>query len=124
MAANPSPTIADTMLQTRKGLIEHFTAAGATSADRALTYQPQRHAERRALSYLMSREIMRMTQEGRYWLDQEAAEQWRRENRTRTAWMIGGAVAAVAGLVAVRSYLARNALEEGGPDRPAGKEAQ
>jgi glucuronate isomerase len=112
-----SPTIADTMLQTRRGLIDHFTSAGATSADAALTYQPQRHAERRALSYLMSRQIVRMTQEGRHWLDEAAAQQWRRENRTRTAWMIGGALAAVAGLVAIRSYRARSAERPAGEDR-------
>ena len=99
-----SPTIADTMLRARGGVIEHFARAGATSADAALSYQPQRHAERRALSYLMSREVLRMTQEGRYWLDEAAAKQWRRENLTRTAWMIGGAAAAVAGLVLLRRH--------------------
>lgn len=104
MASYPSPTIADTALQTRKGTIEHFAAAGATSPETALIYQPQRHAERRALSYLMSRGIVRLTQEGRHWLDEVAAAEWRRENRTRAAWMIGGAAAALAGLVIVRRY--------------------
>ena len=97
-----SPTIADTMLRARGMVIDHFTGAGATSAEAAVTYQPQLHAERRALSYLMSREIVRMTAEGRHWLDEAAAAQWRRENRTRNVWMIGGAAAAVAGLLILR----------------------
>ncbi len=97
-----TPTIADTMLRARRLVIDHFSEAGATAAESALTYQPQRHAERRALSYLMGRQVVRMTQEGRYWLNQSAADQWRRDNRTQTAWMIGGAVAAVAGLLIVR----------------------
>jgi hypothetical protein len=103
MDSNFSPTIADTMASARSGVINHFARAGATSAEAALTYQPQRHAERRALSYLMSRNVVRLTQEGRHWLDEAAAEQWRRDSRTRTAWMVGGAVAAVAGFLILRS---------------------
>ena len=102
MDSGVTPTIADTMLRARRAVVEHFSSAGATNAQGALTYQPQRHAERRALSFLMGRQVVRMTQEGRYWLDEAAAEQWRRDNRTQTAWMVGGAVAAVAGLLIVR----------------------
>ena len=99
-----TPTIADTMLNARRNVVAHFTDAGATASERALTYQPQRHAERRALSYLMGRQVVRMTQEGRHWVDEAAADQWRRESRTQTAWMVGGAVAAVAGFLILRSH--------------------
>jgi hypothetical protein len=92
------------MLRARRGVIEHFTAAGAIAEDSALAYQPQRHAERRALSYLMGQQVVRMTQDGRYWVDEAAANAWRRESRTQTAWMVGGAVAAVAGLLIFRRY--------------------
>ncbi len=102
MDSRLTPTIADTMLRARKGVIDHLTGVGATSAEGAVIYQPQRHPERRALSFLMARQIVRMTGEGRYWLSEDEAASWRRENRTRTAWMIGGALAAVAGLVVVR----------------------
>ncbi len=104
MDSSVTPTIADTMLRARRAVIEHFTAAGATSAEGALTYQPQRHAERRALSYLMGQDVVRMTQEGRYWVDEAAADRWRRESRTQTAWMIGGAAAAAAGYLLLRRY--------------------
>ncbi|HEY0114236.1 MAG TPA: hypothetical protein VGB54_00810 [Allosphingosinicella sp.] len=104
MDSSLTPTIADTMLRARSDVIDHFTGAGATSAGTALTYQPQRHAERRALAFLTSREVVRLTQEGRYWVDDAAADAWRSQNRTRTAWMVGGAVAAVAGLVILRRY--------------------
>jgi hypothetical protein len=99
-----TPTIADTMLRARAAVTAHFTAAGATSAEGALTYQPQRHAERRALSYLLSQQVVRMTQEGRYWVDEGAADRWRRESRTQAAWMVGGAAAAVAGYLLLRRY--------------------
>jgi hypothetical protein len=95
-------TIADTMLRARKSVIDHLTGVSATNADGAVIYQPQRHAERRALSYLLSHQVVRMTTEGRYWLSEDGAAAWRSDNRTRTAWMIGGALAAVAGLVVVR----------------------
>ena len=99
-----TPTIADTMLRARRFVIAHFTEAGATATEHALTYQPQRHAERRALSFLMGKQVVRMTQEGRYWVDEAAAEQWRRESRSQALWMAGGAAAAVAGYLLLRRY--------------------
>ena len=95
-------TIADTMLRARMAVIGHFTAAGATAEDGALTYQPQRHAERRALSYLVGQEVVRMTQDGRYWVNEAAADRWRREKNSQAAWMIGGAIAALAGYLILR----------------------
>ncbi len=102
MDSSVTPTIADTMLRARGAVIDHFTAAGATSAEGALTYQPQRHAERRALSYLLGQEVVRLTQEGRYWVDEGAADRWRRESRTQLAWMVGGAAAAVGAYLLLR----------------------
>ncbi len=97
-------TIAATMLNARRSVIDHFVDAGATSAGAALTYQPQHHAERRALSYLMGREVVRLTQEGRYFVDEASATVWRRENATRTALIVGGSLAALAGFIAWRRY--------------------
>lgn len=104
MDSHFTPTIADTISRARSQVVEHFTGAGATRADAALTYQPQRHAERRALAFLLRREVVRMTHEGRYWVDEAAADEWRRDSRTQTAWMVGGAMAAVAGLLILRRY--------------------
>ena len=102
MDSGVTPTIADTMLRARRTVIEHFTASGATSAEGALTYQPQRHAERRALGYLLGQQVVRATQEGRYWVDEAAAERWRRDSRTQVAWMVGGAAAAVGAYLLLR----------------------
>jgi len=104
IATQVGSTIAATMLTARRSVIDHFMEAGAMSADAALTYQPQRHAERRALSYLLGREIVRMTQEGRYFVDEASAAAWRRENAARIALIVGGSLAAVAGFVAWRRY--------------------
>lgn len=99
-----TPTIADIAQRARAGVVAHFTKVDATSADAALTYQPQRHAERRALSYLIGRGVVQMTPEGRYWMDEAAAAKWRREGTTRAALVVGGTVAAVAGLIVWRRY--------------------
>jgi hypothetical protein len=94
MATNP-PTIAAAMRRGRRGVIEHLTSVKATSADGAVTYQPQEHGLRKGLSYLMAQGIVNLTQDGRYWLDQAAAAEWRRNSRTQTALIAGGAVAAL-----------------------------
>ncbi len=94
MDTNP-PTIAAAMRRGRRSVIEHLTSVRATSADGAVTYQPQEHAQRKGLSYLMAQGIVNLTEDGRYWLDQGAAEEWRRNSRTQAALIAGGAVAAL-----------------------------
>lgn len=101
------PTIAEIAQHTRSDVAAHFLDADATTPDAALTYQPQRHAERRALAYLMGKGVVRLTQEGRHWIDAEALATWRRETTTRTALIAGGTLAAVAGLVLWRRYRKR-----------------
>jgi len=97
-------TIADIARRARSGVVAHFVEHEATSAEAALIYQPQHHAERRALSFLMGSGVVQMTGEGRYWVDEEAAARWRRESFTRTAFGVGGTVAAVVGLLVWRRY--------------------
>lgn len=94
MATNP-PTIAAAMRRGRRAVIEHLTSVAATNADGAVTYQPQDHALRKGLSYLMAQGIVQLTEDGRYWLDQGAAEEWRRNSRAQAALIAGGAVAAL-----------------------------
>lgn len=98
------PTIAEIAQRTRSDVAAHFLDGGATAPGAALTYQPQRHAERRALAYLMGKGVVRLTQEGRHWIDPQAFATWRRETATRTALVAGGTLAAVAGLVLWRRY--------------------
>ena len=94
MATN-APTIAAAMRRGRRSVIEHLTSVGATSADAAVTYQPQDHSLRKGLSFLMAQDVVQLTQDGRYWLDQAAADEWRRNSRAQTALIAGGAVAAL-----------------------------
>ena len=89
------PTIAAAMRRGRRSVVDHLTSVGATGADKAVTYQPQDHPQRKGLAYLMGQEVVRMTKEGRYWLDEEAADEWRRSTRTQAAIIAGGAVAAL-----------------------------
>jgi len=90
------------ILRARKDAVRHFLEVGATSAERAVTYQPQRHLERRALSDLIGREVVRLGPEGRYWLDEAAAEAWKQSMRTRTAVVAGGLLAAGVAVFLVR----------------------
>jgi hypothetical protein len=99
-----TPTIADIAQRSRAGVVAHFIDHEATSVEGALTYQPQRHAERRALSFLIGRGVVQMTSEGRYWVDEAAAAAWRRETTRSTALVVGGTVAAVAGFLLWRRY--------------------
>ena len=93
--ATTAPTIAAAMRRGRRAVIEHLTSVGATSADSAVTYQPQDHSLRKGLSYLMAQDVVQLTREGRYWLDQSAAGEWRRNSRAQAALIAGGAVAAL-----------------------------
>jgi len=103
MASN-APTIAAAMSRGRKGVIDHLTGVGATSADSAVTYQSQQHADRKGLAYLLSQGVVRMTQDGRYWVDEPSAEEWRRGQRTQAALIAGGAVAALGVALWLRRY--------------------
>lgn len=98
------PTIAEIAQRSRSEVVAHFLNASATAPENALTYQPQRHAERRALAYLMGNGVVRLTQEGRHWIDADAAAAWKRDTTTRVALVAGGTLAAVAGLVLWRRY--------------------
>ena len=94
MATNP-PTIAAAMRRGRRSVVEHLTSVRATNANNAVTYQPQDHSLRKGLSYLMAQGVVQLTEDGRYWLDQAAAEEWRRNSRAQAALIAGGAVAAL-----------------------------
>ena len=100
MAIEPN-TIADTALKSRKVLIAHLTELGAVSSEAATSLYSERHAERRALQHLLARDIVKRTEDGRYWLDKAAADGWRRQHRTQTALVVGGVAAAVLGVGAL-----------------------
>lgn len=93
---------ADIISRARKDTVRHFRDVGATSADAAVTYQPQQHLERRALSYLLGKEVVRLGNDGRYWLDEAAAATWKRETYTKAALIAGGAAAAIGAVLWLR----------------------
>lgn len=98
------PTIAEIAQKSRSDVVAHFLDADATTPEDALTFQPQRHAERRALAYLIGKGIVQLTPDGQHWIDRAAAEAWKRETTTRTALIAGGTLAAVAGLMLWRRH--------------------
>lgn len=93
---------AELILRARKDTVRHFLDVGATRADSAVQYQPQKHLQRRALAYLLGKEVVRLGADGRYWLDETAAAVWRRETGTRTALIVGGLAAGLAAFAFAR----------------------
>lgn len=85
---------AELVLRARKDTVRHFLNVGATSADAAVTYQPQRHLQRRALAYLLGKQVVRLGADGCYWLDEAAASAWKLSTRNKAALVAGGLVAA------------------------------
>jgi hypothetical protein len=84
----------------RRRVAEHLIDAGATSADRAVTYQPIMRLRRKGLRYLTRGGIVTLTAEGRYWIDEPKYQEWRSSVRKRIAIGIGGALAATAAVFA------------------------
>jgi hypothetical protein len=90
------PDIATAAAHARKDAVEHFRSVGATAAESAVTYQPQRHLERRALAYLIGKGVVKLTGDGKHWIDTDAADAWRRAMRAQNALVLGGVTAGLA----------------------------
>jgi hypothetical protein len=78
----------------QRRVIETFTISGATSAEGAITMPaPDRRMERKILERLLAVGVVRETEDGRAWLDQEALAAYRRKRRTRALVLMGGVLA-------------------------------
>ena len=106
------PNIASALSRARNETVRHLTDVGATSPEQAVTYQPQRHLQRRALSYLVGKGVVLLTDEGRHWVDQEAAASWRRSMRAQNALLVGGLAAGIAAFAVSRYRRGRSRADE------------
>jgi hypothetical protein len=77
----------------RRRLIAHFKDKGATGADAAVAYVPERGIERRLLEQLIEKGVLHQTRPGSYWLDETALGLWTKSRRRRAGALVGAAVA-------------------------------
>ena len=84
----------------RRRVADHLLDVGATSAERAVTYQPSRRLRRKGLRYLTKRGVITLTDDGRYWIDEGKYREWRSSVRKRIAIGISAALAATAAVFA------------------------
>jgi hypothetical protein len=99
----PGPTIAPIgpVIRARRRILSKLEAAGAIDSETAIPFEPSGLNQRRALSRLRAGGIVFEPQPGRYFVEPEAAEQWRRAVRTRSTVLIGTALAAAAAVFAI-----------------------
>ena len=92
----------------RQDILRHFIGSGATSADRAVAYDPDsdgwRHARirRRLFARLRSYGAILEAKPGLFWLDEDKAQAFRWDQRKRAL----GLVALATGIVAAIGLLA------------------
>ncbi len=81
------------MTRARRRLIAHFKDKGATGADAAVAYAPERGIERRLLEQLVRKGVLHQTKPGIYWMDITALGLWTKARRRRAGALVGAAVA-------------------------------
>ena len=79
-------------------VVSHLMSHNAVSAETAVHFIPERHLQRRMLARLIRREFIFETGPEKYYLDVPAYDAWRRGLRRRVALLMGGVVAALAGV--------------------------
>ena len=95
-----TPPIGAVMMIARQRVAQHLLEVGATSEDKAVTYQPAMRLRRKGLRYLTRNGVVTLTQDGRYWIDEAKYQEWRGKVRKRVAIGIGAALAATAAVFA------------------------
>ena len=79
-------------------VVSHLMSHNAVSPETAVHFIPERHLQRRMLARLIRREVIVETGPDTYYLDVPAYDAWRRGLRRRVALLMGGVVAALAGV--------------------------
>ena len=100
------------MPKARQKISDHLTRFGATSAGSAVSYIPTRKSERKALTYLQRQGVVSLAEGGRYWIDEDKLAGQRGGGRTRTAMILGGAIAAAAAVFALRARSRRDRSDD------------
>lgn len=77
----------------RRRLVAHFKDRGATRAEAAIAYAPDRGIERRLVEQLLKNDVLHQTGAGTYWMDETALGLWARSRRRRVGALVGAVVA-------------------------------
>ena len=104
--ASSAPMIAAMVMRARLRIIAQLEEAGATAADRATGFAPQRRLERKALEFLLRRGLVVEPQPGRYFVHSDKAAEWHAAMHRRALFGISAAVALVAAAAAAAALIA------------------
>jgi hypothetical protein len=77
----------------RRRLIARFKDNGATTAETAIAYVPDRGIERRLVEEFLKKGVLHQTRPGLYWIDTTALGLWTKARRRRAGALVGAAVA-------------------------------
>jgi hypothetical protein len=77
----------------QRDVVSHFMQCNAVNAEAAVSWEPDRHIQRRMLARLVGRRVIVETSPGTYFLDLPSYDRWRRSRRKRVAALMGGVVA-------------------------------
>ncbi|MGI4732303.1 MAG: hypothetical protein ACRYFW_11210 [Janthinobacterium lividum] len=93
--------VATVVARARRRIVDHFTAAGATAAARAIAYpEPAARIERHIVRRMVAFGALNEAGPGRYWLDPKRAADFRKESLARVLTAVAIAGFAAAGAIA------------------------
>lgn len=93
-------TAAAVIAVARRRIVSRFMSQNAVSAADAVTFEPERQAQRRQFARMRDAGVIEETADGRYWLNVPAYDRWQGRVRKRVGAALG-LVAVLGGLVAV-----------------------
>ena len=82
-------------------IVTHFTEAKAVSADRAIAFEPEGRAQKRMFRRMTRFGAILPAEEGRWWLDERALTNFRKEELARLLGVIALTGFAAAGAIAL-----------------------
>jgi hypothetical protein len=97
---NGGTAVVAAVLRARRKVLSRLQEAGATSAETALAFEPDRRLERKAVDYFRRKGVILEPQPGEYFMLPDKADAWRKTVRKRAA-IAGGVAAAIAAAAAI-----------------------
>ncbi|MBV8239157.1 MAG: hypothetical protein JO221_10340 [Sphingomonas sp.] len=88
-------------IRAQAAIVTHFTEAKATSADRAIAFEPEGRAQKRMFRRMTRFGAIVAAAEGRWWLDERALADFRKEELARLLGVIALTGFAAAGAIAL-----------------------
>ena len=104
--AGAAPIVAAAVMRARLGIVAQPQDAGATRAETAIAFQPQRRMERKALEFLLRKGLVVEPLPGRYFVLADKAAEWHQAMHRRARLGITTAVALVAVAAAAAALFA------------------